>query len=103
MRRTYAVTWKEPGLPRHAGKLELRDHELSLEGRNNGSGPITILVAYDELMGLRLAPSGQRLDGRPTLVLDRLARGALRVASIAAPGSLSEIADELAELRSAAA
>jgi hypothetical protein len=100
MRRTYAVTWEEPGLPRHAGKLELREHELSLEGRNNGSGPVTVLVPYDQLVELRLAPSGQRLDGRPTLVLDRGRGGALSVASIAAPGSLSEIADRLTELRS---
>ena len=101
MRRTYAVTWKEPELPRHAGKLELREHELSLEGSNNGSGPITVLIAYDELLGLRPAASGQRLDGRPTLLLDRRARGTLRVASIGSPGSLSEIADELTALRSA--
>ena len=104
MGRTYAVTWKEPGLPRHAGKLELREHELSHEGSNTGSGPLTVLVPYDELVELRLASSRQRLDGRPTLVLDRGgARGGLRLASIAAPGSLSEIADQLAELRSAAA
>ena len=101
MPRTYAVTWKEPELPRHAGKLELGEHELSLEGSNNGSGPVTILVAYDELVGLRLAAIGQRLDGRPTLLLDRPAGGTLRVASIGSPGSLSEIADELTALRSA--
>ena len=103
MSRTYAVTWKEPGLPRHAGKLELREHELSLEGRNNGSDPRTVLVRYEELVDLRHAPSGQRLDGRPTPVLDRGVGGAVRLASIAAPGSLSEIADELNELRAAAA
>jgi hypothetical protein len=98
MRRTYAVTWEEPGLSRHAGKLELREHDLALEG-SNGCGPVTLLVRYDELVGLRLARSGQRLDGRPTLVLDRGEGGALRLASIAAPGILSEIADELTELR----
>jgi len=100
MHRTYAVTWEEPGLPRHAGKLEFREHELSLEGRNNGSGPVTVLVPYEQIAELRLAPSGQRLDGRPTLVLELGARGPLRLASIAAPGSLSEIADELTQLRS---
>ena len=101
MRRTYAVTWKEPGLPRHAGKLELGEHELSLEGSNNGNGPVTVLVEYDDVTGLRPAASGQRLDGRPTLVLDRRRAGALRVASIGSPGSLSEIADRLTALRSA--
>jgi hypothetical protein len=103
MSRTYAVTWEEPDLPRHAGKLELGEHELRLEGRNNGSPPRTVLVPYEELVDLRHAPSWQRLDGRPTLVLDRGAGGAILLASIAAPGSLSEIADELTELRSAAA
>ena len=102
MSRTYAVTWEEPGVPSRAGKLELLAGALSLEG-SNGGGPRTLVVPYDELVGLRLAPSEQRLGGRPTLMVDLGGRGILRLASIAAPGAVSEIADELSALRRASA
>ena len=99
MSRTYAVTWEEPGLPRHAGKLELRGSVLSLEG-SNGGGSSTVLVPYDEVVEVRIALNGERLGGRPTLVLER-AQGALRVAGVAAPGVVSEIAEELSALKRA--
>ncbi len=99
MRRTYAVTWQEPGSPPHSGKLELRATGLSLEGTNNGSGTVALLIPYEELLGMRLAPGHERLRGRPTLVLDRRGRGALRVASVVAPGIISEVAEALAALR----
>ncbi len=37
MRRTYAVTWKEPELPRHAGKLELREQRTEPRGPNKAA------------------------------------------------------------------
>jgi hypothetical protein len=98
MSRTYAVTWEEPGIPLRAGKLELRGSALSLEGSTDSGGESTVLVPYDELVGLRLAPSPQRLGGRPTLILDRLGQGLLRLAGIASPGVVLEIADELSTL-----
>ncbi len=99
MHRTYAVTWQEPELPPYSGKLELRAAGLSLEGSNNGSGISALLVPYPEVSGIRLAPCHERLDGRPTLALDRRSRGTIRVASVVAPGIISEIAEELAALR----
>jgi hypothetical protein len=98
MSRTYAVTWEEQGVPSRAGKLELLFGGLTLEG-SNGGGRSTLVVPYDEIVGLRLAPTNQRLDGRPTLMIDRRGRGVLRLASIAAPGAVSEIAEELSALR----
>ena len=102
MSRTYAVTWEEQGVPIRAGKLELLSGGLSLEG-SNGGGPGALVVPYEELVGLWLATRGQRLGGRPTLVVDRGERGILRLASIASPGAVSEIADELSALRRASA
>lgn len=99
MQRSYAVTWQEPESERLSGKLELRATGLSLEGSRNGSGPVAVVHPYEELTGLRLASSGERLDGRPTLVLDRRGRGPLHVASVAAPGIISEVAEELAEMK----
>lgn len=99
MHRTYAVTWQEPGSVPYSGKLELRACGLSLEGSNNGSGTSSLLIPYEELLGMRLASGHERLDGRPTLVLDRRGRGSLRVASVVAPGIISEVAEALAGLR----
>jgi len=70
MQRSYAVTWKEAdGLP-HSGKLELPLRGVSLEGTNGGA-PLSVLIPYGELLGLRMASPAERLAGRPTLVLDR--------------------------------
>jgi len=99
MHRTYAVTWQEHESLRLSGKLELRAGGLSLEGSNNGSGVVGILVPYEDLVALRFAPGRERLDGRPTLVLDRRETGSLRVASVAAPGIISEVAEQLAALK----
>jgi hypothetical protein len=103
MSRTYAVTWEEPGVPLRAGKLELQGSALSLEGSNDGGGPSTVVVHYDQVVGMRIAASGQRLGGRPTLILERLGQRILRLAGIEAPGVVSEIAEELSALRRAAA
>jgi len=99
MHRTYAVTWQEPQRAPHSGKLELRATGLSLDGANNGSGSAALLVPYAEVVGMRLAQSRERLDGRPTLELDRRGHGTLRVASVGASGGISEIADGLGALR----
>jgi hypothetical protein len=99
MHRTYAVTWQEANCAPHSGKLELRATGLSLEGANNGSGSAALLIPYEEVVGMRLAPSRQRLDGRPTLELDWRSHGTLRVASVVASGIISEIAEGLGALR----
>ena len=99
MQRSYAVTWKEAdGLP-HSGKLELRLRGVSLEGAN-GNGALSVLIPYDELLGLRIASAAERLAGRPTLVLDRR-RGTLRIASIDAPGIIHEVREQVETMRHA--
>ena len=70
MQISYAVTWQEPDGDRHSGRLELDADALRLEGRN-GDGRRTKVVRYGDLMGFRLArSSGDRVQGRPTLVLE---------------------------------
>lgn len=96
MHCTYAVTWQESDDALHSGKLELRASGLSLEGSGNGSGVATLLVPYGEVLRMRVAPSHERLDGRSTLVLDRRGKGLLRIASVAQPGIISEVAEQLA-------
>ena len=93
MQCTYAVTWQEEGDRACSGKLELEKRGLRLEG----SG--TTIVPYTALRGMGFARADERLGGRPTLVLFRGgSAGPIKVAGVAAPGIVSEIAELLALL-----
>jgi hypothetical protein len=96
MPQSYAVTWQQSDDPPRSGKLELRASVLRLEGPQNGSEAVSVLIPYEELLGMRVAPSRERIDGRPTLMLDRLGGKILRIASVVQPGVISELADRLA-------
>jgi hypothetical protein len=99
MRTSYAVKWSEPGGGVYTGRLELLPKAFLLEGRN-GSGPVTRQIDYEELRGLHLGRAGeQRLNGQPTLVIER-PDGHYLVASVAMQaGILQEIIHRLAELK----
>jgi hypothetical protein len=95
MQTSYAVTWQESGGAPHSGRLELGDDSLRLEGRN-GHGPAGVAVLYDDVRRFRLAhASGDRLHGRPTLILALSDGRELKVASIVEPGVVTELADRL--------
>jgi len=102
MSRSYAIAWQEPVGPLRSGKLELRAGGLRLEGRN-GTGPVATLIPYDQLLDLRAAPGQERLGGRPTLVLGRRGAGDIRLASVGAPGVISEIVDQVGAMKTGAA
>jgi hypothetical protein len=96
---TYAVSWKQEDGSEGTGRLELGTGGLSLEGRTDGL-PAKHRVGYGSIRSFRLArANGDRLRDRPTLVLDLDDGGTLRIASIAQPGIVSEIADRLAQVR----
>jgi hypothetical protein len=98
MRISYAITWQEPGAEPRSGRLELKPRGLGFEG-SNGHGAASAEVAYDELSAVRIGRApGDRLAGRPTLVLELRAGGAIRIASVAQPGIISELAEHLAAL-----
>ncbi|HEX2287703.1 MAG TPA: hypothetical protein VHK46_04255 [Gaiellaceae bacterium] len=95
MQISYAVTWQEPDGDRHSGRLELDADALRLEGRN-GDGRRTKVVRYGDLKEFRLArSSGDRVQGRPTLVLELTNGSELKLASVAQPGIVAELADRL--------
>lgn len=99
MATTYAVTWQRADDPPRAGRLELTDCGLALDGRN-GEGPVSDNVPYRELADVRIARSpAERISGRPTLVVDRRLGDAIRIASLAQPGIIQELAEHLAALR----
>lgn len=82
-----------------SGRLELGAHALSLEGRN-GSSFVSLAYPYRDISGIRIARAAHdRLQGRPTLIVDLAGAGSLRIASVAQPGIVSELAARLSAAR----
>jgi hypothetical protein len=96
---TYAVSWQEPDGSSGSGRLELGADALLLEGRNGGSA-MSHVFPYSDISGFRAARgSHERLQDRPTLIVDLGAEGPLRIAGVAQPGIVSELASRLAAVR----
>lgn len=96
---SYAVVWQD--LPEHgqaplyAGKLELDEGRLRLEGVSRAGRSCLRTVRYDEVGGVHMAKTGERIAGRPTLVVERAEGEPLRVGSVDGRGLLPELADQL--------
>lgn len=98
MQQAYGVVWTDGETPATAGSLEVRDDGLRLRGRNGAAD-----VAYSELTSVRVGrANGDRLDGRPSIVLERSGGGRLRIATVGQSAVLGEIADRIAALRTEA-
>ena len=96
---TYGVVWREGAHQLARGKLELFPGALRLDGMI-GSEPIVLELPYDGLSKVRIGRSpDDRIDGRPSLVLEPLTGDTLSIASVAQAGVLTEIADRLAGLQ----
>ena len=98
MRVTYAVTWEEPEGIRRSGRLELGTDALHLVG-SNGDGAASKALPYSDVSRFRLArSSGERLQGRPTLLLELRGGEMLKIAGVSQPGIVAELSDRLAVL-----
>jgi hypothetical protein len=99
MQITYAVAWEEPDGSPGSGRLELGTDALLLEGRN-GRAAVTRAFPYRNMSGLRVARgANERLQNRPTLIVDLVGGRSLRIAGVAQPGIVSELASRLNALR----
>lgn len=99
MRTTYGVVWREGVEPLVAGKLELRPSGLRLEGLDGSRD-----IPYRFLAGVRVGRlAGERIDGRPSVVLDRHTGRPITIATVAKPSLMGEIVEKLAALRLATA
>jgi hypothetical protein len=99
MSANYAVSWQEGPEETSSGKLELGPRSIVFEGFN-GSGTRSTEVRHRDIAAIRVTrlPS-ERIAGRPTLVVERQDAPAIRIASVAQPGIVSELAEHLAGLQ----
>jgi hypothetical protein len=95
MQRTYGVVWREGPGPLATGKLELLSHGLRLDGLER-----SYELAYEDLSAVRVGrTTNERIDGRPSVVLERLHGDPVTIATVAQPSLVGEIAERLAALQ----
>ncbi|HVS85034.1 MAG TPA: hypothetical protein VHD91_05350 [Gaiellaceae bacterium] len=101
---SYAVLWSEPGRPTRAGKLELEPTGLRLEGSLGERGTREVhRVFYEDVESVHVGrANGERIAGRPCLVLELAVGGPLRIGSLQGLGVLSELAEQLGHLTATA-
>jgi|1186.fasta_scaffold49050_2 hypothetical protein len=98
MRTSYGVIWQNGGTL-NAGKLELAPGAVRLEG-TSPEGAVVYELPYHDLAGVHIARGGaERLENRPTLVLEQVDGAALRVASVAQSGIVAELAEKIASIQ----
>jgi hypothetical protein len=99
MHTTYGVVWREGDSSLARGKLELLGNSVRLDGVAD-SRPSACDIPYQSLAAVRVGRSSDdRLDGRPSLVLERRAGPSISIASVAQPGVVAELAERLARLQ----
>ncbi len=95
----YAVLWSEPLCEPETGKLELESESIRFEGSHGGREGCVHRVYYDDIDGVRIGHhAGERLCGRPTIVVDLEEGGPLRIGCVGGLGAVAELADELTRL-----
>jgi hypothetical protein len=95
MRTSYGVVWREGKEPLVAGKLELRPSGIRLDGLDGSRD-----IPYRLLTGVHVGRlAGERIDGRPSVVLERYTGGPIMVATVARPSLMGEIVEKLAALQ----
>jgi hypothetical protein len=99
MNTTYGIVWREGDLPPVTGRLELLPTLLRFEGGVN-SHAVTRELDYASLTAVRVGRSArERMDGRPTIILERRSGLPITIATVAQPSLVSEIAERLTALQ----
>ena len=95
MHITYGVVWREGEASLSRGKLELLPLVVRLDGVT-GSAHTAREIPYEELAAVRIGRSEtERLDGRPTVVLELVSGARVVVASVAQSGIAAELVERL--------
>jgi hypothetical protein len=99
VRASYAVVWREGHEPAASGRLEVRPRSVAFTGADHGRA-VERIVPLESLRTIRVGREPRdRLDGRCSLVLEPRVGATIRVAAVAQPGIVSELAELLAGLR----
>jgi hypothetical protein len=94
---SYAVVWSDHAGAVETGRLELCSECFRLVGAYEWRIP------YSCISGLHVGRRhSERLRGRPSLVVDLLDGGGVRIGSVGVPGALHELAERLSTLASGA-
>jgi hypothetical protein len=100
VKRTYAVKWREPDGQTYLGRLTLGPRTIRLEGREPDGPAVDRQIGYEEVRNLRVGSSGpSRLDGRPTLVVERADGQYLLASAGMGAGIVQELVERIAGLR----
>ena len=99
MTLSYAVVWHEPPREARSGKLQLEDAALRLVGTSPDGADEVTEIPYRSVERTRVASTpGERMGGRPTLVVERRGEEPIEIASVGGIGVVSELAENLSRL-----
>jgi hypothetical protein len=99
MKLSYGVVWREGTLPLATGRLDLGPRRLKLDGLAD-SHPVARDIGYESLTAVRVGrSSSDRIDGQPTVVLERRTGLPITIAAVAQPSIVGEIAERLTALQ----
>ena len=91
---SFAVLWSESESAPRAGKLVFEPASLRFDGHG-----LVHRVYYEDVESVWIArANGDRLAGRPAIVLELAVGGPLRIGSLDGIGVLSELAERLGHL-----
>jgi hypothetical protein len=93
---SYAVLWRTADQPPCAGELELDDRRLRLEGRCRDGGQTSLEIPYEEIESAFVGRGArERIDGRPTLIVESHGAPRLLVTSAVGLGIIHEMVERL--------
>jgi len=99
MRQTYGVVWRNGAAPVARGRLELESAALRLIGTDGGD-VVTEEIRYADLDAVHVGRlAGERINGRPSIVLERSGREPISFTSITEPGLIGELTDRISALQ----
>jgi hypothetical protein len=93
---SYAVTWRENDGPLFAGRLELSEQQLRLDGTSRHGQASRQTIRLDELSDVGVGRAADdRLAGRRSIKLERRHGAPLRLGSLDGRGALAELVELL--------
>ena len=95
MQTSYGVVWREGDSGLAAGKLELLPLGIRLEGLEGARE-----IPYEGLAGVHIGRlAAERIDGRPSVVLEQRSGPPVTIATVARPSLVGEIVERLAAVQ----